>query len=188
MQYTNAWGMVQEEHRPHQQQQQQQQLPLTSCYMPSPNFMSPPPPYMEYLQPPHPQQQQQRIRNSPAQLLPHQRHPLKSPFLPNFNATGNEVQENMGINYVYSNSGKTFQYNLVTPTTSNATTVGHNHSQSRSNRPHHHQEYTSTTDINITTMNRWIGLGPNHLPIYFQSQENTAVVVVDDHPNRLPSF
>lgn len=155
MQYTqsHAWGFVQENH--HQQQQQQQQnhqlRPLTSCYKPSPKFMSPPP-YMEYLQE---HQQSQKNRNTPTQLLPQQNYhpaPHQSPFPTNLNGTGNEVQEteNMGINYVYSNSGKTFQYGVMPTSTSGNNSRGFTQQRNRQ-----HQQYTSsTTNILTTTMNR----------------------------------
>ena len=59
----------------------------------------------------------------------------------------------MGINYVYSNSGKTFQYGLV-PNGSNPGTPNNVNSGSGSGSSRQHlKEYT--TDINITTtMNR----------------------------------
>lgn len=149
MQYTqsHAWGFVQENHHHQQQQQQNHQLrPLTNCYMPSPKFMSPPP-YTGYLQE---HQQFQKNRNTPTQLLPQQNYhpaPRQSPFTANLNGTGNEVQENMGINYVYSNSGKTFQYGVM-PTS----TAGRGFTQQSTRQ---HQQYTSsTTNILTTTMNR----------------------------------
>lgn len=125
------WGIVQEQQqqRLSNHHQKSPQQPLTSCYMPSSKFMSPPPSHMNYL----PQQQQNPKKKTPPQPPPRTFHSIS-------NQTGNYVQEeNVGINYVYSNSGKTFQYGIV-PTT----TTGVNSNQS--------QQYTS--NINVQIKNR----------------------------------